>query len=184
MDEVFPYGTVTSLTLGANINADFSDMNKKVFYDYVCNDRQAGTYAVDTKWEERKARKSENGFTYVETDYGVVIINYSGGDRARIPDVLNDKPVKALYGSSEPGNSKPFVPVFRGIANVLIPDSVTYIGHAAFYGNNLSSVKIPDSVTYIGAAAFAGGYWEPRSNYYGTKGSLTSLALSAKLTYI
>ena len=41
--------------------------------------------------------------------------------------------------------------------NVVIPDSVTSIGNAAFYScKNLTQVTIPDSVTSIGNMAFAG----------------------------
>jgi hypothetical protein len=181
--------TLTSLTLGANIKADLISLDEKVFYDYICNDRQAGTYTVNRTWSKSRATKREGDFGYIETEYGVVIIRHYGSeDRVRIPDTLNGKPVKALYGSAEPNNNTPFVPVFRRITNVLIPDSITYIGHAAFYGNTLSAIKIPDSVTYIGAGAFTGGYWETaRSSSYEQKtnrGSLTSLTLPGKLTYI
>lgn len=191
-----PFGSIpeslTSITLGANINANLTSLDEKTFYDYICNDRRAGTYTVDRRWDKRRATKREGDFGYIETDYGVVIIEMYGSEtRVRIPATLNGKPVKAYCGSAEPGNNRPFVPVFRGVANVLIPDGVTYIGHAAFYSNTLSAVNIPDSVTYIGAGAFAGRNWSPPrstgTDNYGEKtnrGSLTSLTLPSKLAYI
>ena len=42
-----------------------------------------------------------------------------------------------------------------GLTSVNIPDSVTSIGHQAYYAcDGLTSVNIPDSVTSIGRAAF------------------------------
>jgi len=44
---------------------------------------------------------------------------------------------------------------YRGIQSVLIPGSVTRIGDRAFSYNELTRVEIPDSVTKIGVGAFA-----------------------------
>ena len=46
------------------------------------------------------------------------------------------------------------------VKDLVIPNSVTFIGNGAFYGcNGLTSVTIPNSVTFIGGNAFYGTAW-------------------------
>ena len=44
----------------------------------------------------------------------------------------------------------------QGLTNVIIPNSITYIGDYAFAYNELSNITIPNSVTSIGSDAFFG----------------------------
>ena len=61
----------------------------------------------------------------------------------------------------------------RSLTSVTTPNSVLAIGEHAFFGcRNLTSVTIPDSVTYIGSSAFDGC------------SSLTSLTIPNSVTYI
>jgi hypothetical protein len=57
------------------------------------------------------------------------------------------------------------------LMNVIIPNSVTYIGGWAFVNNTLTTLTIPNSVTYIGDWAFANN-------------SLTTLIIPNSVTYI
>ncbi|MCL2061995.1 MAG: leucine-rich repeat domain-containing protein [Firmicutes bacterium] len=45
--------------------------------------------------------------------------------------------------------------VASSIQSIVIPDTVTHIGHSAFMHSQLQSVVIPDSVTHIATAAFS-----------------------------
>jgi hypothetical protein len=172
-DEAFSINQLTSVTLGTNIvfdrnaftDKEYSSMfveygyvhghtnttGANLFYDYVCNDRKAGTYAVD---HQERQTKQDGDFPYIESKYGAYITGYRGssGNRLQIPDKVNGLAVKAIAG-------------FRNISRVRIPNSVSYIADGAFSGvwgsgeekersNQLTEITIPDSVTYIGNRAF------------------------------
>jgi hypothetical protein len=146
--QAFAGNQQTSVTLAAN-NL-FSEMfGDTIFYNYIANDRKAGTYTTDMNIEQKTA----DNFEYIETRYGLVIIGYNNSTQPvlSIPEQINGADVKAICGAS------PIIGAFqdRGISRLLIPDSVTYIGESAFAFNGLTSVTIPDSVTAIGRWAFA-----------------------------
>jgi hypothetical protein len=153
-----------TVILAANINiANDDTMGYSVYYNYLANDRKAGTYTKNMLQE----RKTADNFTYYDTQYGAVIYGYEGNDtRVRIPAELGGKPVKAIAGH---GAASLFSR--KGIVAILLPDSLTYIGGGAFGGNQLASVIIPAGVTYIGSGAFG-------SN------QLTAITIPAGVTYI
>jgi len=150
---------LTSVTLAANIAADFRTMlgyqssgkdhpaveSDNLFYDYLANDRKAGTYTLDKK--ERPVRTADNLY-YIGTKYGALVV---GGEdvttRLALPEKIGGLPVKAVWGFGNPYVSK-------NLSRLRIPDTVTYIGEGAFQNNQLMEVVIPDSVTFIGNEAF------------------------------
>ena len=154
--QAFVNNPIASITLGRNhiFNVSYNASNERpdivpgvnnrgssLFYDYVCNDRKAGTYTAN---RANSDRKTEADFQYIETQYGAFITGYTGssGNRLIIPSRLGGLAVKALGWLS------------RGVGRVQIPDSVTYIGDGAFRGSGLTSVIIGNSVAYIGTEAF------------------------------
>lgn len=77
------------------------------------------------------------------------VIRYTGtAPFVKIADEYNGLPVKKIYMGAFYGN--------QYITNVLIPDTVTFIGMQAFDScSKLESIVIGDNVTYIGERAFA-----------------------------
>jgi hypothetical protein len=174
----FSGNKLTSVTFGANVvcpdnifasaifNMDVPSVN--LLYDYVCNDRKAGTYTVDT-WE--RSKKKDGDFWYTDTKNGVCITGYSGssGNRLMLPEKINGLAVKMIYREAADLSGGTFGG--KGVSRVLIPNSVTYIGYLAFSSNELTSITIPDSVTYIGNSAFS-------------RNQLTSIIIPDSVTYI
>jgi hypothetical protein len=196
-------GTIKSVTLGKNsifgssafTNSKYEFANTtgaNLFYDYVCNDRKAGTYTVDP---QKRQEKKDGDFEYVETKYGAYITGYSGssGNRLQIPEKVNALAVKAIGGLR--GITRVRIPqgvsyiadhAFSrrheygggGLTEIAIPASVTHIGAYAFAGNPLTSVTIPDSVISIGAHAFSEG------EDYRSGGALSSVTIGKNVTSI
>jgi hypothetical protein len=148
--QAFSDNPLTSITLGNNHvfsasivpKVNYNRNDSSLYYDYVCNDRRAGTYTAN---RAVTAEKTEADFRYIETQYGAFITNYTGssGNRLEIPARLGGLAVKAISGLRR-----------KRISRVRIPDSVTYIGDSAFSRNLLTEITIPNSVTYIGGNAF------------------------------
>ena len=86
-------------------------------------------------------------YIYTINNGVITITEYAGiGGAVTIPDTISGLPVTSIGDSA-----------FNGcisLTQIIIPNSVNYIGSAAFGGTSLSNVIIPDSVTSIGAAAF------------------------------
>jgi len=139
-----------------------------LFYDYVCNDRKAGTYATN---RAIGSYKEADGFQYIETRYGAFLNGYFGssGNRLVIPATLAKLPVKAIGWLQN-----------YGISRVQIPDSVTYIGDRAFASCQLTTVTIPNSVTYIGNDAFTG----KDGSFSKGENQLTSVTIGNSVLYI
>jgi hypothetical protein len=130
---------------------EYGPKNLAIFFNYIANDRKAGTYTRDMKCEEKRA----DGYTYYETEYGAVLSDYSGDStRLRVPAQIGDVAVKAIHINRD--SSVSTWGVFEGekIVAIQIPEGITYIGHGTFKENQLQSVTIPRSVTYIGDSAF------------------------------
>jgi len=101
--------------------------------------------------------QSTNVFGYAIHDGTITINNYiSPGSDVSIPSMINGLPVTGI-GGREIGINEGFFGAFEGssLTAVVIPDSVTNIGEAAFYNcTSLTNVTIPDSVTSIGEETF------------------------------
>ncbi|GHV11681.1 hypothetical protein FACS189491_03340 [Spirochaetia bacterium] len=155
------FGMETVVTFAANITVDMSGVfgrpgiyeegspNPAIFFNYIANDRKAGTYTGNMKCEGKRA----DGYVYYETQYGAVLpkSEWQGGTRVRIPAEIGGIPVKALLGTFDKNYGST-----NQIDAVQIPESITYIGARTFWGQSLVSITIPAGVTYIGDSAFEG----------------------------
>ena len=100
-----------------------------------------------------KKSTDESYFNFSLLDDGTYAVSckskYGGLKKVVIPSTYKGKDVSAIkdYGFND--NYK--------LRTVIIPDTIKYIGHAAFEDcSNLTSVEIPNSVTSIGNYAFEG----------------------------
>lgn len=116
-------------------NITFPDSLKEIYYYNGSNN--AGL--ADTKWYNDQP----DGLLYINN----ILVDYKG-DTETMPTELTIKDGTKCIADSALRNS-------NNLANVKIPNSVTYIGGYAFDNcPNLISVNIPNSVTHIGRNAF------------------------------
>jgi hypothetical protein len=185
----FNTGSLERVTLVENYILDGSMFGWKVFYDYMCNGRKAGTYTP----ERVGSLKEADNFRYIETEYGLVLIGYTGDShRLVIPEQIGGKPVRYIEGRKGDIDIEAWG-LKVGLTGIRIPASVTGIGAYAFYRCSLTVMDIPDSVTYIGISAFANNQLDsvtlPQNlTYIGVSAfahnQLTSVTLPQSLTYI
>jgi hypothetical protein len=163
---MFPLDQLKSVTLGANDVFDHSAFGEAVFYDYYCNSRKSGTYAIDTA--TKFSPKRDGDFEYIETKYGAYLTKYYGSDKNLvIPNKVNGLAVICIGENAFSGKQLTSVTIpnsvtairegaFRNneLTSIAIPNSVTYIDDDAFISNKLTSVVIPNSVTFLGYRAF------------------------------
>ncbi|MDR1786177.1 MAG: leucine-rich repeat protein [Spirochaetaceae bacterium] len=123
---------------------DIGERGNNLFWDYVCNDMKAGSYAPDLKY---RTTTKDGDFEYIVTRWGAALVKYNGESSSiRIPEKAGGLAVKHI--GSNTFNKK-------SVERVLIPNGVTSIGVGAFSGKGLTSLVIPASVTLIGQEAFA-----------------------------
>jgi len=97
-------------------------------------------------------------FIYTQNATGLTITGYTGpGGIVTIPSSIGERPVTAIGdGAFAPDmGRRSVIDIGKLLTGVIIPDSVTTIGEAAFADNLLGSVNIPYGVTSIEARAFA-----------------------------
>lgn len=99
-------------------------------------------------WKGRIENIGDGGFGYLNALEEVVIDNLSDWCSQNFPDADNSNPVKYAKTVTIDGER---------LTELVIPDDVTSVGKAIFYGaTDLRSVVIPDHVKTIGLYAFFG----------------------------
>ena len=95
-----------------------------------------------------EAQNVPDGLEYTIQGNSVIITGYSGIPQTLvIPNRIQGSPVTRIEGQ--------FSKIFNRLTSVTIPNSVVFIGDAAFRNNQLTSITIPNSVVAIGNNAFA-----------------------------
>ena len=109
----------------------------------------------------KKFETAPSCFTTETLDDGTLsIIDYdiSCGTNVVVPEKISGKTVTRLsdgiYDNSISNyKNAPFKS--KGITNIILPETLNYIGLVALFGNKYKTIRVPDSVTYIGNQAFA-----------------------------
>jgi len=167
---------LTSVTIGSNVSLGVNAVGSGFETVYIGNGKQAGTYT-------RTDRKSTEWLTWYDgfryrVDNGVITITgFNGTDgEAVIPGEIYGNPVKIIEARAFYG---------KNLTGVIIPDTVTIIEEAAFFGNwdstngvpsgNISSVTFGRNVAVIGNRAFENN----KLSSITIPGSVTSIGYSA-----
>jgi len=114
----------------------------------------------------------ESEFVTVRIENEVEIRRYTGlSKEVRIPLRIGNLPITQIGDLEYIGEFVSTAFGYRQLTNVIISDSITYIGDSAFCVNQLTSIVIPNSVTYIGSNAFG-------------ENRLTNAVIGNSVTYI
>lgn len=148
--------TITSVTIpasvteiGSNAFAGCTNLTSVNYEgDWSKLTIQSGNPAVEDAAEDA-ANEQLFDFEFTPDNTAVIVKRYKGtAADVTIPSRSKGKPVTAIGRAAFHGSS---------FTSVTIPDSVTFIGEAAFADcSNLTNISIPDSVTAIEIDAFAG----------------------------
>lgn len=148
--------TITSVTIpdsvteiGSNAFAGCTNLTSVTYGgDWSKLTIQSGNPAVEDAAEDA-ANEQLFDFEFTPDNTAVIVKRYKGtAADVTIPSRSKGKPVTTI-GHAAFFNS--------AVTSVTIPDSVTFIGEAAFADcSNLTNISIPDSVTAIEIDAFAG----------------------------
>lgn len=128
------------------------NISKAEYFEVQYEDLSEGeNYATVTAYSETDTKyEVEGGYIYFDEATGTITGCDSEVTKAVIPESINGVPVTSIgyvaFGSR------------RNLTEVVIPQTVTTIGEAAFFFCNISEITIPDSVTTIKDHAFASCY--------------------------
>lgn len=139
-----------------NVSANIGEPREAVItFTYPTSTSQSGTTSVVVRQGEKQIVCEE--LWYLSTNGAVVQPAFTGTyyfGANILSNTYNDGQGIILFDNCV---TKLGTQVFQNkttLSDMTIPDSVTEIGNAAFYGTALSSLTIPNSVTSIGVSAF------------------------------
>ena len=146
-DYAFSENSITGITIGSNVNLEFSSFDYGFYSSYILNERNAGTYSYG------------GGYWNVDGT-GITLPVHIISPNV---NVISDREFENMhlgsiiipYGVSAIGE---FAFYRNQLDSVIIPDSVTTIGQGAFSNNRLSTVTISNNVSMIGINAFSNNY--------------------------
>ena len=170
------YPDSDSVNIGSNQDLTSSRLiigpNEKEYYNvWVSYDNEITNQPEKTNTNitlELKYEQSDVGVTHTTEDKcytskvlengTLEITNYdeSCGTDIVIPATIGDYPVTEIADGRYDYNTQSFTSPFanKGITSVVLPNTITKIGYAAFHKNNISDLTIPSSVKIIKTYAF------------------------------
>ena len=170
------YPDSDSVNIGSNQDLTSSRLiigpNEKEYYNVWVSyndeiatqpDKTNANITLELKYEQSDVgvthKTEDNCFTAKVLKNGTLeITDYdeSCGTDVVIPETIGGYTVTEIADGRYDYNTSSFTSAFanKGITNVVIPNTVTYIGYATFYNNNIKSLEIPSSVKRIESYAF------------------------------